>query len=128
MFKDASYPLFKRWLKPGYGHVTLLKLEKGTSVYIDPGMNELLFQSVGFVTELELKVYGWKVVEVEMHQPKPRISACFITCVSITKYILGLRKCWSITPWQLYRFLRDLKPENYDKHNIVSVRVIEWVE
>lgn len=36
-----------------------------------------------------------------------RLLAEFLTCVTVTKRLLGLRSMWIWTPWQLFRFLNN---------------------
>ena len=102
--------LAKRWLHPGYGHVSLAFFDPGGNswVIIDPlfGGIEVGALPASLTVRQVLAYYPDRTAMAVLpcrprdHRGNRPISA--LTCVSVVKSIVGLGG-WSMTPLQLFR-------------------------
>lgn len=93
-------------LKPGFSHVyTIKKGSEGNFIIIDAYSDSMAIYEVKRPNYIEeLKLNGCTIIETRTQDCSVHPRG-LITCVSIAKYILGIRKVGILTPWQLYKFL-----------------------
>jgi hypothetical protein len=107
--RPHRYP-FWRWLKPGFKHVEIWRLDRGawartdpcleftvTEVHLQPPWEMLAEPGQTFLRVMRLVKRG-KVREPFMLGP--------VTCVELAKAAIGLRASWVRTPYALYKYLR----------------------
>lgn len=111
VFYDRPYqfPLW-RWLKPGFKHVEVWRLDRGAWARIDPCLEfmvaevhlqppwELLIESNMTFLHVTRLVKRGKIREPFMFGP--------VTCVELAKAMVGLRAPLVRTPYALYKYLR----------------------
>ena len=125
IFRDGNHK-FKRILKKGYGHVSIIYKDKFNWILVAPKERKLEIVILPYRTED--KADEWLAVSKEMTVYKiiydeknsnyffPRFLIGF-SCVSFVKYFLGY-KDYSVTPYQLCKNLIK------HKHNIISYEQI----
>lgn len=112
VFSGASDLKWLRWLKPGYRHCFALvqsngywvmynPLSTGTEVEVWPCDHEPYLRTW-------LSEQGYQVIEQTVRPllPKPLPWAPY-SCVEAVKRVLGLRVPGVLTPWQLYRYIKN---------------------
>lgn len=120
------------WLKSGFRHINIITERNGILVIFVPMGGVLDFALLGVDSDTKGKRVvkktttkkvkkpsnadyiaaianqkNTRVLEVDIYQgvtKNPCISFVLRTCVSLTKYILGI-ECWAYTPYCLYRKL-----------------------
>lgn len=126
MFMTSDYWLFKH-LKKGFGHCVLLINDGYNWIWINPLVSRPTVEILNLAPNVKItEVESFKdLAKLRLVMAQPGLS-CMprLTCVSKAKDFLGLRGCWSITPWQFYKWLRKLKIPNYDLHNVVLVEEV----
>lgn len=103
-----------RILKPGFRHCFVVIENRGRWILYNPLSHRTEIAVLEGVTGAELmKCYrgqGFRVVPWLL-RPVCKKSAPWglYTCVEAIKRILGIHAHWIITPWNLYKFLKNYK-------------------
>lgn len=130
---DRIFP--KKFLRYGFSHVFVVltddvKVHGNTHkqfLQCDPLFGTMFLETFSLSEKNVIKAFkdkDYHILELVIEKESP-VYACpqirfkLFTCVSIIKYILGI-KCFAITPYQLFK--RLLKMEG--KQGIVSVKQI----
>lgn len=113
-FSDALRPRWLRLLRRGFQHCAVcVELSTRRWVAIHPLANGTLVDEVTAEDDpLASPAEGWimpaAVLLTVVHAPIDRELAWRpYTCVEEVKRVLGRRWPWVLTPWQLYRALRQ---------------------
>lgn len=109
-FGGCSELPWLRLLRPGFRHCFLLRRHAAGWLLYDPRSDRTeltLWPPCGAQPLINaLKERGYIVVPAaippESRQPAP---LGLFTCVEAVKRVLGIRRRWLLTPWQLYRWL-----------------------
>lgn len=109
IFSNQTDLPWLKCLKPGFRHCSVL-LNDGTQwITVDPLSNYMQVMvhhvPVTFDLPLWLRDRGHKVVPTIIDRTKKEAPWMIFTCVEAVKRLLGLKKRFIITPWQLYRHL-----------------------
>lgn len=118
--QQGDYAVFP-WLADGFHHLNLIVSPKNHSpICIEYGFFTGLRVSWSNVEKMinSLSRYWTPGAFVRVEQTRTleffhgdeyplELPWCF-TCVHVAKRILGIRKWWIQTPWQLYNYLMDL--------------------
>lgn len=128
LFRNSRLPLFYRFLKCGYGHCIVV-VNDGINWYcINPGFNGMEIKILPFLaTESIRKIFkadDWKRLKVVLKEPPAGFKMGFFTCVSVIKYFIGLRGCWTFTPYGLFKWLARLPRASYRRHNVLDVEIM----
>lgn len=112
VFSGYSDLKWLRWLRPGFRHCFVL-LETGVGwVLINPLSNGTEVDIWPEDQEEALRAWfvqnGYEVID-ETVQPlaSKALPWSLYSCVEVVKRLLGLRDPRIVTPWQLYRFLKN---------------------
>lgn len=98
IFIDSALIILKL-LKRGFRHCAVLISIDGYNVLIDNMSHKCQFDIIDDeITLTNIKVFPSRIIFNNSLLP--------ITCVSVVKNFLGIRKWWIQTPWQLYRYLK----------------------
>lgn len=108
VFSDSELR-WLQWLKKGFQHVALVRLEYGKIWnVIQDGQTHLSIKP--YLVEdhpcLE-SIFGadCTIIAVDPEiQERYRGHICWFNCVEVCKAVLGIRKFWVFTPYQLYRY------------------------
>ena len=104
-------PWFIHWFtRPGFRHVFALRSTKLGTVILNPLLSSIFVEWVPFDVEacaIACRRRGWKVVRVENKTQKDYGLRGLITCVSVIKAAIGLKRWWIVTPYQLYKYLEE---------------------
>lgn len=101
-----------RYLKPGFRHCFALVLSQGVWVMYNP-------LSIG--TEIDvwpgdceeqlrhwLNLNGYTILDAHVQALRPGpLPWTLFSCVEAVKRVLGVRKPWILTPWQLFNHLNE---------------------
>ena len=101
-----------RLLRPGFRHCLIAVEGEGGWVVIDPLSHRT---DISFRADLErgdlqsgFEAAGCVCVPTCLRTPEPRPAPWRpFTCVEAVIRVLGMRKPWVFTPWQLYRTLTE---------------------
>ena len=105
-----------RWLrilKSGFRHCFVILNDGQRWMVIDPAASYTDIQiyhhiDVEFDFPDWLSGQGYKVVPATINKEHQRVAPCmFFTCVEAIKRVLGVHKRFILTPWQLYKFLKQ---------------------
>jgi hypothetical protein len=104
---------FWRWLKPGFRHVEIWRLDRGAWARLDTCL-ELLNLEVHLQPPWEIDEFpGARFLHYVQLVKRGRIREPFmvgpITCVELVKAALGIRAVLVRTPYALYKHLRKKK-------------------
>ena len=109
VFSDAEPERFLP-LKRGFRHCFVV-LNDGTDwVAINPMRGYLWAGAADAETDLRshYESQGMRCVEVDVAEPVDRGFPTFWwSCVELVKRAIGLRSFWIVTPWQLYKAIRE---------------------
>ncbi|HPF78386.1 MAG TPA: hypothetical protein PLF01_03740 [Alphaproteobacteria bacterium] len=113
-------------LKPGFRHCFVLLHDGQRWISIDPISPCLDIQIYHHIdAEFDLPAWlesrGHKVTEaiLRRHHKKPA-PAMPVSCVEISKRVLGIHRRLIITPWQLYKFLKQEKSKTIEMKGELS--------
>lgn len=112
LFYDESQHWSRRLLRPGFRHCDVVLQTSAPGLWVAAvgkigGMIAPL-ALVDFDPETFARGIGAEVVLLPCYLPACRRSPVMLsTCVGVAKAALGIRQPWIITPWQLYRWLKD---------------------
>ncbi len=113
VFTDQSELKSVRMLKRGFRHCFVVIHDGQHWISIDPMANymEIIIHdqmSNNFDLIYWLEENGHHVVETNFTRNiMVSAPAMLFTCVEACKRILGVHKFWILTPWQLYRYLKQ---------------------
>ena len=101
-----------KWLHPGIQHVYAIKKSIGGHfwIVINP-LNSYTDVNLYSVDEYPHArcIVGDEAVLLPVKSfvdlQKPRYTLCVFNCVEVVKSLLGIRKPWVFTPFQLYKYL-----------------------
>ena len=125
VFMDASF-IGDRWLKDGFKHVYAIERSALGWTCTDPSKSDIhtMILPAHFETDvMSTFIYNNPKCHVMRLHVKPHQHAIYpalgvISCVSVMKYMLGIKGGLILTPYQLYAKLMKSPP----KH----IEVIEW--
>ena len=112
--------LIDKVLKSGYQHIFVIGRDDYNWYLINPMIDKFNFEILPFEPEdiASIEKHYISVCEKVLHftNDNPKKFNYFqpfsvATCVQIIKYILRI-KCWSITPYQLYKHLIKIDGKN----------------
>ncbi len=115
VFKPGAPHWWDWFLKPGFTHVYVLIWDYGLWLYVDPALHHT---RVVILEQLDDRPPGFwlvdeeaTVLEVQPEVGRPGdLRAPWVlgplTCVESVKAVLGIRRFWLFTPWQLFKHLR----------------------
>lgn len=106
-----------RWaklLRPGFRHCFAVIGRRGRWIVFDPMSS---FTNIGAFSGPGIddvakwyRQFGFTVVKTKVQRDQSAPADWrFFTCVEAVKRVLGIRAPWVITPWQLYRRIRQEK-------------------
>jgi hypothetical protein len=113
VFSGRTGVSWLRWLRPGFRHC-FVALDDGIEwLTVDPLLHRLEVRASGLASDFDLareyRRMGLIVLEVAPAAVVMRAAPLgLFTCVETAKRLLGIRAWHVMTPWQLYRFLRQL--------------------
>ena len=113
VFVDHTECQWLKWLKPGFRHCFAAIRDGKQWIICDSLKNKMELLAVDAPADFDLAEfyasYGHTVLLGSKSWSKPSNypSAEFLTCVAVTKRLLGLRSFWIWTPWQLFSFLTN---------------------
>lgn len=105
---------FWRWLKPGFNHVEVWRLDRGAWARVDTCL-ELLNAEVHLLPPWESGIFPETarflhyVRLVSRGKVREPFMVGPITCVELVKAVLGIRAIFVRTPYALYKHLRKTK-------------------
>lgn len=109
VFSGQADIFWLRILKPGFRHCSVLLHDGAHWVTFDPLSNytDIVVHNVpqDFDLPLWLRDRGHSVVPAHLDRPSCPAPFALFSCVESVKRVLGLRKRFIITPWQLFKYL-----------------------
>lgn len=101
-----------RLLKPGFRHCFVAVEVQGGWVVVEPMSHYTMVTHLSLPAGFDLagwyRTRGLAAVEVRVVEPARRAMPWRpYSCVEAAKRVLGVRAGWVLTPWQLFRFLRN---------------------
>jgi hypothetical protein len=128
IFKQGEY-IWTRFLKKGFGHVSLITKDKFNWIVLDPTYNHLDWNIPSISTDDDITDYidpSYAVIKItkNMSYECPKFPIINVSpCVSFIRYILGIKKN-IITPYKLYKFLINLPRTSYKRYGILEISVL----
>lgn len=131
-FVSADRIRVHRWLKLGFQHCFAFAWDEaaGRWVVFDPGFACVYIRPIddALAGALWAHLHGINATvlacDVEAHPLfRPRLM---VTCVTAIAALLGLRRCYAVTPYQLFRSLRArgaaivMAPDSGDLHGSID--------
>lgn len=120
VFCDSDIKWLK-CLKPGFRHCFIMRLEYGQLwTVINHGMKGLEVQTYlreDYESPEDYARKGSTVLKVDKEEQPGR---GWLDCVSVTKSVLGIKKPFIITPYQLYRWLYGRRSDTRRKEKAKS--------
>lgn len=113
VFVAATECSWLKWLKPGFRHCFSAIRSGRHWVICDPLKDQTRLIVIDRTHDFDLARFfadqGHLVLSGApvKHRPVPRLRLAPLTCVSVTKHVLGIRSSAIWTPWQLFCFLTD---------------------
>lgn len=120
IFRSCEHRILKHILKKDFQHLGVIFSDGIQWLMLDPRADYLKFEALPYPADYDLptKISEKQTIisyEFECKDSlRLRIIPALSTCVTITKYILGMRsfRQWFIwTPWQLYKYCKKLNKE-----------------
>jgi hypothetical protein len=116
-----------RFLRKGFRHCFVLLNDGHHWVSVDPlsSYTDILVHHVpaDFDFPAWMKKRGYQVVKAKPARPLKSSPIGIFSCVEAVKRILGIQNRFIITPWQLYR---NLKQGRTFKKNFIHKGVLSW--
>jgi len=118
VFTNQTELSFLKLFKRGFRHCFVLIHDGEHWISVDPMAHymEVSIQNVpcDFDLPIWLERRGHTVIDAKLSQ-EMRTSAPFMifTCVEACKRILGIHKISILTPWQLYKYLKQTSHQEY---------------
>ena len=118
VFIDATYDSwFMRTLQPGFKHVYAMKLTEGGNFWqvVDPLRPYLkISQELVSLYPHPRAFAGPDAIILPITAKIDRSGAVgtlsIFTCVDVVKGLIGIRAPLVFTPWQLYKYIKRVKP------------------
>ena len=108
VFNDSQWHWLSPLLKRGFGHCAVVVESNGFWVVVSPCPDNIRF-TVLAKTDFDVAKYfrdaGFTVVEVVCHGNENKTPLSLSNCVGAVKAVLGIRKAFIITPYQLYKYI-----------------------
>ena len=112
IFSDATDIWWLRFLRPGFRHCFAVVFDGRQWILLDPLSHRIDIVAGDYMDRLEIVEWyrrlGCNVVETRLNAapnavpfPEP------LTCVSIVKRLIGIRRPFVWTPWQLFRAIGE---------------------
>jgi hypothetical protein len=102
-------PLPIHWFtRKGFRHVFALRSTKLGTVILNTLLSSVFVEWVPYDVEacaIACRRRGWIVVKVVNQSRKDYGLRGFISCVSVVKAAIGIKRWWIVTPYQLYKHL-----------------------
>lgn len=110
IFSPSKNPCWwSKWLNQKYGHITIARKSVGEHwwIVLESAGGNLLTDTyplcdINKLYSTSIIVERWSTV-----QEKPTSRIAHLNCVELAKLVLGIRKWNLITPFQLYKFLKE---------------------
>lgn len=100
-----------RLLKKGFRHCYLVLNDQTNWITIDPLSNMMMVQTAHVPGNFDLPLWlsdrGNIVIPARITTQTRQAPWSIFTCVETAKRVLGIRKRLILTPWQLYKFLKN---------------------
>lgn len=114
IFHDYGHGRFRKWLRWGFRHVFVAILHKGYWIVVD-GRAGVPVVEVVAGADFDLAGFyrrqrGFTVIGLTAPRQQPFSPVMLGTCVGAVKRVLGIRRFWLLTPYQLYRHLKRYVP------------------
>ncbi len=111
VFHDHGHGFLRKCLRWGFRHVFVAVLNNGYWIVLD-GQAGVPVLEVVAGADFDLAGYyrrehGFTVLGVTAPRDRPAWPLMFGTCVGAVKRVLGLRAPWVLTPYGLYRCLKN---------------------
>lgn len=115
VFEDADSIWWLRFLKKGFRHcfVLLISRENNSAILLNPRSNQIDIQffshcdSDQFIQSYA-SICGRTILRVHLgHAPLKTAPVMLFTCVEFVKRILGIHNFSIITPYQLYKKIKN---------------------
>lgn len=107
-----SHP-FQHLLKHGFKHCFILIRYRDIWIFLENNYNKLSLNFNNSLTaddmQSALSRLGCLMVEVNPCLIQSNKKLSFMTCVAISKRVLGINKRFIMTPWQLYCYIKRIK-------------------
>lgn len=115
VFGDGNHLPWLRFLRRGFRHCFVLLQQGDAWVSVEPllgGIEVLVHEhSARFNLPGHLARAGFTVVPVGLLSAPGKIRIPMVcTCVEVVQRVIGVRRAFLLTPWQLYRFLISNPP------------------
>jgi hypothetical protein len=115
LFTDSKQPTrFLKWLQPCFQHCYMMKKSPGGTYWIivNPVRSHLALQFATVEDYPHPRAYDQRAVilpvTVIADGKTARGGLCWFNCVEASKAIMGIKRFWVFTPFQLYKHLRGL--------------------
>ena len=95
------------------------------------GFNWIVIESLGCVLEVEILPYGedddvpqimedagYLITQMKRVEHNKYIFRGWMTCVTVVKHLLGIRKPWIVTPKQLYNYIKRRKNGSHNEGSV----------
>lgn len=121
IFRQGKYKL-ATFTKKHFGHIDVLFKDEFNWMAVTASYNRLIVKIMPWSSTVDLPNHlsqhpALKVLEVKIEDGPEKffshLPIHWVNCMSVTKYLLGIRN-WSLTPYQLYKWL--LKDGRSDPH------------
>ncbi|MCB1531741.1 MAG: hypothetical protein KDJ35_02615 [Alphaproteobacteria bacterium] len=110
VFNGQADLFWLKILKPGYRHCSVLLNDGAHWITVDPLSNytDVMVHNLpgDFDLPLWLKDRGYVVAPAPLLRPLTPAPMAMLSCVGSVKRILGIRKRFIFTPWQLFKYLK----------------------
>jgi hypothetical protein len=115
LFTDSKQPTrVLKWLQPSFQHCYMMKKSPGGTywIIINPVRSHLALQFATVEDYPHPRAYDPHAVilpvTVIADGKTERGGLCWFNCVEASKAIMGIKRFWVFTPFQLYKHLRGL--------------------
>ena len=111
VFHNYGTHILAPFLKRGFRHVYVVLQSDDYWIRVD-GMNGIPIAEVITGADYDLATFyraeGFAVIEMDVGNEPPLGPIVLANCVGFTKTLLGIRKLFVVTPYGLYRHLRNV--------------------
>ncbi|MDO8606942.1 MAG: hypothetical protein Q7R40_10430 [Phaeospirillum sp.] len=111
-FSGHADQMWLRLLRPGFRHCFLVLGSRGGWLCLNPLAHRMdimvLPVEAGFDVSEWYRTQGLTVIEARLSTPPERAAPWRpLTCVEVVKRVLGISAWNIVTPWQLYRYIKN---------------------
>lgn len=119
VFSNSKRPILK-WLKDGYQHCAIVRNEYGTIwTVIQDAYNHLSVTTAlvaDYPDPMMLFESASTIIPVDIDtKDRFRGHICLFNCVEVCKAVLGIKKPFILTPYQLYRYFYERDRESWQR-------------